>query len=73
MSHDHFSGCSNVPLLDSSFTSLQECNFPHPSPGVASSVFIFGVLHVLVQINQAGKVGGVAKLWHISSDKQQIW
>jgi hypothetical protein len=39
MSHDHFSGCSNVPLvdlLDSAFTSLEECSFPHPAPGVVS-------------------------------------
>jgi len=56
MSHDHFSGCSNVPLvdlLDSAFTSPEECNFPHPSPGVVSSVFvIFGVVHV--GANQSG-------------------
>jgi len=50
MSHDYFSGCLNVPLvdlLDSTFTSPEECYFPHPSPGVVSSVsVIFGVVHV---------------------------
>lgn len=47
MSHDHFSGCSNVPfvdLLDSAFTSLEECNFPQPAPGVASSVFLLSLV-----------------------------
>lgn len=40
-------------LLDSACTSLEECNFPHPTPGVASSVFvIFGVVHV--GANQSG-------------------
>lgn len=50
ISHDHFSGCSNVllvDLLDSAFTSPEECNLPHPTPEVVSSVFlIFGVVHV---------------------------
>jgi len=76
MSHDHFSGCSNVPLvdlLDSAFTSLEECNFLHLTPGVASSVFVILVLNMLVQINRAfGKVGTVVKLCHLISHKQQI-